>query len=118
MKRLNGLNVMIGILVMGIGLLGGGFVGALTGSLGLGGMPGGGVAVTLFWGARDLGRRRKQFRLIGEVQEGVPEEDFTLLAEEPELAKKRVQEKVRQRPGRVADSIRSMLVEKKNRRSQ
>lgn len=118
MKRLSGLNVMVGILVLGIGLLGGGYVWALTGSTWLGWMTGGGVVATLFWGARDLGRRRKHFRLIGEVQEGVSEEDFSLLAEEPELAKERVQEKVRQRPGRVADSIRSMLVEKKDRRSR
>ena len=61
MKRLNGLNVMVGILVLGIGLLGGGYVWALTGSFWLGGVTGGGMVATLFWGARDLGRRRKHF---------------------------------------------------------
>jgi len=114
-KALDGMTVMLGFLALGLGVMAGGPVWVSTGSLLLGGVTG--VVVVVFLGCfcRVLGRRRRNFRVLGEVGEELVEEDFTLVGDQ-DMPRERVQQEVRRRPERVADSIRSMLTEKEKRR--
>jgi len=116
MSRINGLTVLLGFLVCGIGVLGGGYAWALSGSLKLGVLAGSGVSVGIGWFFCVLARRRKRFRFVGEVHPGVVEEDFTDLVDGEEPFPNRLQQQGRQRPEQVADSIRRMLVKEQERR--
>lgn len=116
MRRINGLTILLGFLVGGFGVLGGGYAWALSGSLELGVLVGGGVSVGMGLVLRALGRRHKSCRFMGEVRQGVVEEDFTDLVDGEASFPSRVQRQGRQRPERVADSIRYMLVKEQERR--
>lgn len=111
----NGSTLMLGFLVFGLGVLGGGQIWAMTGSIPLGAMGGGMVVLMLGGIFRKLRKRRKIFGLFGEVH-GVIEEEFTDLIEDEVRAKTRVEEKVQQRPERAAGSVRSMLEKGQGRR--
>lgn len=115
-RRINGLTVLLGFLVCGIGVLGGGYVWVLNGSLNLGILVGGGISAAVGWFLRVLARRHKGFRFVGEVHPGVVEEDFTDLVDEEDSPPSRLARQGQQRPEQVADSIRYMMVKGQERR--
>ena len=111
----NGLMLMLGFFLFGLGFLGGGQIWVLTGSIPLGAMGAGMVVLVLGAIFRTLRRRRESFRFLGEVR-GVVEEEFTDLVEDEDGAKARVEEKAQKRPEQAAGSIRSMLEKNPDRR--
>ncbi len=115
MRKINGLTVLLGVLVCGFGVLGGGYSWVLSGSLKLGVLVGGGISLVGGWFLCLWVRRYKSFRFIGEVRQGVVEEDFTDLVDGGVPSPSRKQQG-QPRPEQVADSIRHMLVKGQERR--
>ena len=104
---------LLGLMVIGLAGLAGGQVWAITGSTSLAWLAGGAVCVPLTWLVRGWTRRRRGPSFVGEVQEHIEEGDFTTLVPGQNAQRQRVRKRVIDQPGQVANSIRSMLDDKK-----
>ena len=66
---------------------------------------------------RGLTKKKRVDSLVGEVQEGLDESEFTTLVPDQNISQDQVQKQVLRQSERAAHSIRSMLQEKKLGRS-
>jgi hypothetical protein len=108
---------LLGLMVLGLAVLAGGQVWAVTGSTTSAWLVGGVVFVLLAWLVRGLTKKKRVDRLVGEVQEGLDESEFTTLVPGQNISQDRVQKQVLRQSEQAAYSIRSMLQEKKSGRS-
>ena len=75
------------------------------------------VFVLLAWLVRGLTKKKRVDRLVGEVQEGLDESEFTTLVPGQNISQDRVQKQVLRQSEQAAYLIRSMLQEKKSGKS-
>ena len=103
---------MIGVLTLGLGVLAGGQVWAYSGSSVWGwgsGLAAAGL-IGLGWRAfLKRAARSRRIRFLGESQEGVDESEFSEISRVDE-ARAKIEKDLEQRPQKVADSIRALLV--------
>ena len=114
MKLPKGSMVIVGFLIAGLAVLAGGEIWMITGSLLFGLMVSGVVGAFLVWFIRGLiypSRVRRRF--LGEVHEGISEDDFRHPVNAADIARERVERKVKTQPRDIAGSVRSMLVKDK-----
>lgn len=103
-----GLTVLVGLLIAGLATLAGGYLWALSGSLGLGGAAGLVVAAALAVAARSLGRHGRSRGHLGEVQKATRPEDFTTVVPGGMATASR-RRGLAVSPDKAAGGIRSML---------
>ncbi|HIL11342.1 MAG TPA: hypothetical protein EYG11_21840 [Candidatus Latescibacteria bacterium] len=108
---------LFGLMVLGLAVLAGGQVWAVTGSITSAVLAGGAIFVLLAWLVRGLTKKRRVDCLVGEVQEGLDESEFTTLVPGQKISQDRVQKQVLRQSEQAAHSIRSMLQKKKTGRS-
>ncbi|MBT5328616.1 MAG: hypothetical protein HOL51_21105 [Gemmatimonadetes bacterium] len=108
---------LLGLMVLGLAVLAGGQVWAVTGSITSAWLVGGAVFVLLAWLVRGLTKKKRVDRLVGEVQEGLDESEFTTLVPGQNISQDRVQKQVLRQSEQAAYLIRSMLQAKKSGKS-
>ena len=111
---------MVAVLLIGLASLAGGQVWVLSGSLALAALAGGILLAALTVAFRLFLRRAGadlRVRFLGEAAAGLDEADFVEVADGAEAAKMEIERGVRQRPERVAGSIRTLLMKGKSRES-
>ena len=108
---------LLGLMVLGLAVLAGGQVWAVTGSITSAWLVGGAVFLLLAWLVRGLTKKKRVDSLVGEVQESLDESEFTTLVPDQNISHDRVQKQVLRQSERAAYSIRLMLQEKKSGKS-
>ena len=111
MRLSAGLIFMLSILAIGLSILAGGQLWAISGSLVLGGVGSAGALLLLILGMRWFLRRARsdlRIRLLGEPRENPDMGDFIEVAADDTL-RETIARDVDNRPDRVAASVRSLL---------
>lgn len=100
---------LLGLMILGLAVLAGGQVWAITGSTTLACLVGGLVFALLAWLVRGWTKQKVSTSLVGEVQDHLDEEDFKTLVPDQDNNRDRLQKQVLGQPDQVAYSIRAML---------
>lgn len=101
-------------LVAGLGGLAGIQFWILTESIVVGGLVGATAWGFLVWFIKGLDRRtERKKRFIGEVKEGIVEDDFINPVKTERYNKERLRDQVKKEPQHLANSVRAMLVKDK-----
>jgi len=109
---------LMGLMFVGLAVLAGGQVWAVTGSVTLAMLSGAAVLILLSWLVRGWTKHNKVDGLVGEVQDDLNESEFTTLVPGQQTSRDRVQKKVMQESEQAAYSIRAMLREGKSGKSR
>lgn len=121
MKLSAGVVFMVVILFVGLAALSGGEVWVRSGSVAMAAVAGLavlGILIVLFRLFLRRAGAELRVRFLGEAASGLDESEFTEVAEGAEAARLEIERGVQHRPDRVADSIRSLLVQDKSRESK
>lgn len=111
MRASAGLIFMLGVLAIGLSILAGGQLWALSGSLVVGGLAGVGSLLLLVLAMRWFVRRTRanlRIRFLGERRDGPDLDDFTEAATD-DAPREAIARDADDQPGRVAASVRSLL---------
>ena len=109
---------LLGLMVLGLAVLAGGQIWAISGSTSLAWTAGLLVFILLTWLVRGRSKRRRGTSFFGEVEEHIEEGEFsTLVPGQNNHQRERVQKQVMSQAAQAAHSIRSMLRDKKSGKS-
>ncbi len=100
---------LVALLIGGIGVLAGGQLCALTGSIAAAILTGLGTVLCLGWAYRRATRSQVRRHLLGEFDSVVDESNFTERVREENPIKGRVQKSASDESARVAKTVRSLL---------
>ena len=109
MRSHGGVIAMLGTLAAGCGVLAGGYLWVLTGSVLVGVASGFIVSAAASWLFHQLGQRSRRRRFVGEVRPQLGDEEFTCVDDGRSGTGTRVQQQVDRNPALAAGSIRQMM---------